>query len=105
MQRQLFFESSALALGIEAFVEALFVLLHLCNTKKRLPKARPLWQRPNYDSQNPYHKFLLLISPVEAASRPVAPNPIEATLTTLIVALLIFLVARLVILTIRDHTV
>ncbi|WP_222861336.1 hypothetical protein, partial [Seonamhaeicola marinus] len=30
------------ALGIEAFVEALFVLLHLCNTKKRLPKARPL---------------------------------------------------------------
>jgi len=27
------------ALRIEAFVEALFVLLHLCNTKKRLPKA------------------------------------------------------------------
>jgi len=31
------------ALGIEVSVEALFVLLHLCNTKKRLPKARPLW--------------------------------------------------------------
>lgn len=51
------------------------------------------------------HKFLLLISPVEAESRPVAPNPTEATLTTLVVALLSFLVARLVVLTIRDHSV
>ena len=51
------------------------------------------------------HKFLLLISPVTGESAPAAPKPLEATLTTFIVSLLIFLVLRLIILTIRDHTV
>ena len=51
------------------------------------------------------HKFLLLISPVMAESVPAAPKPLESTLTTFVVSLLAYLVIRLIILTIRDHTV
>lgn len=51
------------------------------------------------------HKFLLLISPVIAESVPAAPKPLESTMTTFIVSLLAYLVIRLVVLTIRDHTV
>jgi len=51
------------------------------------------------------HKFLLLISPVLSESALAAPKPIESTLTTFVVSLLAFLVIRLIILTIRDHTV
>ena len=51
------------------------------------------------------NKFLLLISPVTGESARAAPKPLEASLTTFVVSLLAFLVLRLIILTIRDHTV
>ena len=51
------------------------------------------------------HKFLLLISPVVAESVLAAPKPLESTMTTFIVSILAYLVIRLIILTIRDHTV
>ena len=51
------------------------------------------------------HKFLLLISPIMAESVPAAPKPLESTLTTFVVSILAYLVIRLIILTIRDHTI
>ena len=78
--------------------------LELEFAQSKYAAATAAFQQAQLDAAQ-QHKFLLLISPVEAESRPVAPNPVQSTLTTLIVALLIFLVARLVILTIRDHTV
>ena len=51
------------------------------------------------------HKFLLLISPVTGEGAPAAPKPLESTLTTFVVSLLAYLVIRLILLTIRDHTV
>lgn len=50
-------------------------------------------------------KFLLVVSPTVISDSPVAPTPIASILTTLVVMFLVFLVVRLVIATVRDHTV
>lgn len=50
-------------------------------------------------------KFLLLVAPPELPEEPSGPKPLLSALTVLVVALLLFGILKLIIATIRDHTI
>ncbi|WOO40957.1 hypothetical protein [Rubellicoccus peritrichatus] len=50
-------------------------------------------------------KFLLLVAPPQIPDAPSAPEPIWETLTVLVVSLLLLGIIKLIIATIRDHTI